>query len=283
MTAQTNVLLIEDDFNYAYAIRELLMHAHAAAPQLQNVGSLEEAMRHLAHGNYEAVLLDLNLPDSRGLDTFLRIHDVVPDVPILVLTALADEGVALRAMENGAQDYLFKGAFEGDLLIRAINYAQVRQQIRVDLERELKEMRNQLEETADEPEVDPATNYVPDVERLGARAPRDYARLVASYTRVLERSIERWIYKADHDLAPALLKLADRLGQLRVTPRDVIDIHTTALQTKVRDQAPEITKAYVDEGRLLALQLMGYLAAFYRNGYLEEGARVEIQKGGEQP
>jgi two-component system, cell cycle sensor histidine kinase and response regulator CckA len=74
------------------------------------------------------VLLDLSLPDSQGLDTFLELHRQAPGLPIIVLTGLDDETLAMRAMHEGAQDYLPKGQVDGNLLGRSIRYAIERQQ-----------------------------------------------------------------------------------------------------------------------------------------------------------
>lgn len=69
------------------------------------------------------VFLDLSLPDSRGLDTFSRVYAQAPQVPIIVLTGLDDEQVAVQAVRKGAQDYLVKGYVDSNLLVRAMHYA----------------------------------------------------------------------------------------------------------------------------------------------------------------
>ena len=80
-------------------------------------------MERLSLGGIDAVILDLNLPDSRGLDTFERLQEQHPGVPILILTALEDESLADEAIRLGAQDYLVKGQFDTGLLVRAIRYS----------------------------------------------------------------------------------------------------------------------------------------------------------------
>ena len=77
----------------------------------------------MAENGTDVVLLDLSLPDSQGLDTFVRVHTQVPGVPIAVLTGLADETVAALSLREGAQDYLVKGQVDGNLLVRSMRYA----------------------------------------------------------------------------------------------------------------------------------------------------------------
>ena len=83
----------------------------------------------MAKGNIDAVLLDLGLPDSQGLNTFEKIHSVAQKVPILILTAFKDDTLALEAVRRGAQDYLIKGKIDGPLLARAITYAVERKKL----------------------------------------------------------------------------------------------------------------------------------------------------------
>jgi PAS domain S-box-containing protein len=84
---------------------------------------LAEGLDRLSAGGIDLVLLDLSLPDSAGLDTFLNLFNRAPEVPIVVLTALEDETLALTALRDGAQDYLIKNELNARGLVRAIRYA----------------------------------------------------------------------------------------------------------------------------------------------------------------
>jgi signal transduction histidine kinase len=97
------------------------------------VDRLAPGLARLAADGIDAVLLDLNLPDSQGLDTFRRTHTQAPAVPIVVLTGLHDEALAVKAVREGAQDYLVKGEVEGSLLVRALRYAMERKRAEEDL------------------------------------------------------------------------------------------------------------------------------------------------------
>ncbi len=87
------------------------------------VGTLGEGLARLARDRFDAVLLDLSLPDAQGLNTVTQVLATSPGIPIVVLTGYDDQELALQAVQQGAQDYLVKGQVQADLLSRAIRYA----------------------------------------------------------------------------------------------------------------------------------------------------------------
>ena len=117
------VLLIEDNAGDARLIRELLSEAKATTFNLEHMDRLSTGLARLAQGGVDAVLLDLSLPDSQGLETLEALRFQQPEVPVLVLTGLDDERTGLNAVRRGAQEYLVKGRTDAALLIRAISYA----------------------------------------------------------------------------------------------------------------------------------------------------------------
>ncbi len=117
------ILLIEDNPVDAYLIRGLLAEVEDAPFDLECTDRLSSGLGRLDEGGIDVLLLDLVLPDSQGLDTFVKAHTHAPEVPILVLTCLDDESLAVQAVQRGAQDYLFKWEFDGHLMVRAMRYA----------------------------------------------------------------------------------------------------------------------------------------------------------------
>lgn len=117
------VLLVEDNPGDARLIREMLNEVRSAAIELVCADRLDEAVQAVAAEPFAIVLLDLNLPDSTGIETFVRLRDMAPDIPVVVLSGLDDENAAVHAVQEGAQDYLVKGHVDGPLLVRAIRYA----------------------------------------------------------------------------------------------------------------------------------------------------------------
>lgn len=123
------VLLIEDNEDDAELIREALSPHSSHSITLEWADRLETGFSKLARSAVDAVLLDLSLPDSHGLNTLDQVRTQIQDAPVIVLTGLDDERVAEEALRHGAQDYLVKGRLDGDLLRRAIRYAMGRHQV----------------------------------------------------------------------------------------------------------------------------------------------------------
>ncbi|GAX37528.1 hybrid sensor histidine kinase/response regulator [Nodularia sp. NIES-3585] len=121
------VLLVEDNPGDVFLLQELLQEVTTAKVELQPAEQLLSALDLIARDSFDVILLDLSLPDSQGLDTFISMAHHAKATPIIVLTGLDDETLALRAMQEGAQDYLVKGQVTGDLLVRSMRYAIERQ------------------------------------------------------------------------------------------------------------------------------------------------------------
>ncbi len=117
------VLLVEDNPADVRLIREMFKEAKVSWPAPEDTPSLMTAVDRLAKGGIDAVLLDLGLPDSQGISTFEKLHNQFPRTPIVVLTGLTDEELGLRAVREGAQDYLVKGQVVSQWLCRSILYA----------------------------------------------------------------------------------------------------------------------------------------------------------------
>ncbi|MDY6964438.1 MAG: PAS domain S-box protein [Halobacteriota archaeon] len=127
------ILLIEDNPGDARLIREMLIEAGTVKFDVIQIESLREAFKILDEEYFDVVLSDLGLPDSWGLDTFVRLHTHAPEMPIIVLTGLNDESIGTEAVREGAQDYLVKGHVDGDLLSRTTKYAIERKRVEEDL------------------------------------------------------------------------------------------------------------------------------------------------------
>jgi PAS domain S-box-containing protein/putative nucleotidyltransferase with HDIG domain len=117
------VLLIEDNPRDVRLIQEMLAEANATRFELECVDRLAAGLVRLAANNIGVVLLDLDLPDSQGFDAFAKAYAQAPRVPIVVMSNRADEDLAIKTVQEGAQDYLVKDQITSDLLVRAIRYA----------------------------------------------------------------------------------------------------------------------------------------------------------------
>ena len=126
------LLLIEDNPGDARLLQETLQDVETVNFDIFNVESLKGAIETLGLEDFDLVLLDLTLPDSQGLETLLKIRAEYPEIPVIVLTGLDDEQLALRALHQGAQDYLVKGKADTNLLLRSIRYGIERKKIERD-------------------------------------------------------------------------------------------------------------------------------------------------------
>jgi len=139
MENNLKVLLVEDDPLFIKMVERMLLKE----PKMELVfaQNLEMGLKVPGENRIDAVLLDLGLPDSYGLETLHRFSSQFPDIPVIVLTGIDDEVLAMDALKVGAQDYLMKGEIRRNLLIRSMRYSIERNRI----EGDLKHARNELE------------------------------------------------------------------------------------------------------------------------------------------
>jgi two-component system, cell cycle response regulator len=130
-----HILLLEDNTEYAQMLQTTLASAPSVHYHITHCIELGQALRQLTDKHFHLLLLDLFVPDSQGYDTFTRCQEQSPDTPVVVLTALEDEELALMAVRHGAQDYLVKGQVSHKMLLRALRYAIERQSGQTSLQR----------------------------------------------------------------------------------------------------------------------------------------------------
>ena len=119
-----NVLIVDDDELDKKLVRLVLMKTTSLIKfNVDTAKTVTEALEKLVKNGFEIILLDLNLPDSRGTETVQKIFEVAPGTPIVVLTGFDDEDAGLEAVRNGAEDYLVKGDGLEATLVRTIRYA----------------------------------------------------------------------------------------------------------------------------------------------------------------
>lgn len=146
------ILLIDDDHEDLFMIEDILLKANAPVHDftLETARSLETSLPFLNKNGIDVILLDLNLPDSNGIETFLKINKMVPDIPVIIMSVIYDDALALEAVRKGAQDYIFKKETTPDVLMRTIRFAMERHSLR----RELAKANARLERLA---LIDPIT------------------------------------------------------------------------------------------------------------------------------
>ena len=148
MQTPVKILLIEDNPADARLVREWLKEAGKEQFQLEQADRLDAGLELLTERDYDMVLLDLGLPDSQGLGALQAVRTQAPATPIVVLTGLSDEAVGMRAVQEGAQDYLIKGEIQESHLIRSLHYARERRRMEETLRRNNEELSAANEELA---------------------------------------------------------------------------------------------------------------------------------------
>lgn len=128
------ILLVEDDADYAEIICEYLSHVGDKHYLLIHRSTLKAALDTIREERPDLVLMDLNLPDSRGLITFQQLRLSMPSVPIILLTAVTDKALALEAIRAGAQDFLFKHEINLNVLSKSMDYAIERHRLQNELQ-----------------------------------------------------------------------------------------------------------------------------------------------------
>ena len=142
----THVLVIEDNPGDADLVRLRLVEGKSPV-DVTCVNRLSEGLATLKEKLPGVILLDLNLPDSQGAETFRKVLQQAPDVPVVILSGQDDELLAIKALHQGVQDYLVKGAISSSGLDRAMRYAVERQALLRSLEmsrRQQLEFKNQF-------------------------------------------------------------------------------------------------------------------------------------------
>ena len=129
-----NILLIEDDEGDILLFKEILENKPQFRNKLHIEKTLSSGRKYALENKVDIVLLDLGLPDSNGVETFQSFHAEHPLIPIVILSGLNNESKSLELVKQGAQDYLVKGNYTVDLLIKSINYAIERNRIELELQ-----------------------------------------------------------------------------------------------------------------------------------------------------
>lgn len=188
---ERTVLLVEDNPGDARLIAESLRGAGGAV-NLLTVETLAGALEALRATPPDAVILDLGLPDSQGVETFLRLRQAAPRIATIILSGDADDRTALKTIQEGAQDFLVKGHLDGDALVRSIGYAIEREASEWSLRESDERLRRNLEVSESVAEL----SRVLVAERHSIE---EVARLALDYAVALTGSVHGYVSRIDPD------------------------------------------------------------------------------------
>lgn len=272
------VLLIEDNLVNSKLIERLLFPTKKGIINdqfsftLTCANSLNTAIEKLSQDQFDVILLDLMLPDSEGLNSLITIKKYANNIPVVVQTGSNDETLMVKCFQLGVHGCLRKINLDRNILVYAIQLAIQRQQYIDNLEAREQQKQQELEiEGLEHFSNSVNTNITARMfgsQPIQESIPDIFAEFVQDYGKLLDLALEERAYRVDHNIPESLRCLAEKLGFMKASPRDVVAIHTKALKLKNKDVLPAKAQAYIAEGRLMVLELMGYLTSYYRKYYI---------------
>lgn len=271
------ILLIEDDLPTVERIQDLLHRAPRSSLaasttfSLTNATTLKAAIALCEDQTFNVLLLDLYLPDIQGIQALIELRKNCSDKAIVICSESEDENLVIQAFQHGADGYLRLQNLDEKLLYYELLSALERIKYRQAIESQQR-LANQREEFQNlELLVTSTTSITARMfgsDTLKASFPDMFQELKQTYGKLLDLALEQRAFRVDHNISEQLRLLADKLGFLKASPRDVVELHSTTLQEKNRNVNLAKAQAYVVEGRLMVLELMGYLTSFYRKYYI---------------
>lgn len=212
------LLLIEDSVVSTQMVKDALMEQKAQKFAIETTESLYDGIDLLKRNRFDLILLDLNLPDSFGINTLITLLSNEKDTPIVIVSAIEDEAIAIQSLTMGAQDYLLKGDIDGNILIRSIQYSIKRKQIEEELRK----------------------SY----EHLEIRVNKRTAELIAVNEKLREEIAER--KRTEDELEIYANNLYKRIMELRCIYgiSDIIDRQDISFDKKIQDIVNLVPSAF---------------------------------------
>jgi CheY-like chemotaxis protein len=263
MSKQAKILIVDDEPDLLFAYSRIL---ESEGYEILKAAAGNECLRLAKQDQPDLILLDAMLPDMDGIEVCKRIKADAETAKIFVIML---SGMRISSddqadgLEAGADGYLTKPVEKRFLIAQARAALRITQAEAALVDQQEKEM-IALGQMAT-PSQAAISAQLFGSGTLQQTLPDIFAEMVERYCVLLDLALEERAYRVEHNVSEGFLFMVERLGFLKAGPRDVIDIHSAALKHKIADASPARAQAYVEEGRLTALELMGDLVSYYRN------------------
>lgn len=263
--------MVDDDpSSQALLRRELTPIAEVTVEE-----SLQAAIDRAADG-FDCVVLDLGLPDGWGLDSLLTFRREVAEVPVVVVSGSVTSDFEENALRAGASRYLAKTELAlGDLSTAVSEAIAEKSQGRARAS-VLEELAN-LAHLGTGSSATATTAALMGEQPLSEALPERFADLVATYTDLLDVALDSVMFRGPTRASQHLRDLGDVLGALGASPRDVVELHSEALELQRERRVLGDSGVFMAEARIVVLELMGHLANYYRRQTLGLAGRDHRQ------
>jgi len=257
-TEKLNILLVDDRPENLRALEIQLENSYI---NIIKATSGNEALGLVLKYDFALILLDVQMPDMDGFETaeLMKGDESTKCIPIIFVTAICNEREhLLRGYDVGGADFIFKPLDPEILKCKVRVFLELHQQKNAQQEKELQSTASlsRLSGSAKDQMLG-----MPPLKRGG---PDEFNEFVKRYGNLLDLSFEQRVSKASHNISEELGAISEELGFMKATPRDVVEIHSTALREKSDKGTQGTIQIYVEEGRIMLLELMGNLVSFYR-------------------
>ena len=278
-----NILLVDDKESNLLAL-ETLLHAPNQHLVAKNSGSA--ALKYLLDNDVAVILLDVQMPGMDGLETaeLIRQRERSQDIPIIFITATTPpQNEVIAAYKLGAVDYIFKPVVPEILKTKVAVFIDlyrkkmVLKQQKIEKEQEAEQLRSALETQLllTGWQDNSITASLAGVAPLSERSPKVFSDLKETY----ESLLDAYLTAEGFGVRPPRTQintLAEHIGRLCGGPRDVVELHLQSVEGKCKNVPPKRQLAFTVEGRLLALELMGFLVDYYRVKSLSQSVNRNI-------
>ncbi len=232
MNNHLNILLIEDEPGDALIIQRLLDEIKGLDYALTQCARLDRGLAVLDEQNFDIILLDLNLQESRGLQTFKELNSAIAGVPVVILTGMDDETLGIKAINKGAQDYLVKDLVDSRLLRKTLFYAIERkkteealQSAHAELEQKVQDRTERLEEKS--VTLKEVLNHIREAKKETRKEYRDFIEqvilpIIAKLRKNVDQENEVLLKVLEDELKDLITQGLDYLDLfVKLTPREI--------------------------------------------------------------